>query len=156
MTPVTPYWNEGEACDMSTMITDEGMLRRYVLGQALPEEDGIRLDERMAEDDFRELVEATEDEILVEYFRGDLVEDGRDLIARLSASPAGRDRLELARSLATVTKNQPVPVSAPLPFLRRVAARPLMGGALAALAAALVAVAILIPRGPSSPPVPFN
>jgi len=133
---------------MSAMNTDDDpTLRSYVLGQ-LPEEDAIGLDARMAEDDFRESVESIEEEILVEYFGGGLpAVECRDLLRRLDASPTGKRRIELARSLATVVAEQrPEPVPVPIPITRRRrGSRPLVGGALGALAAALVAVALLVP-----------
>jgi len=125
---------------MSAIIPDDELLRSYLLGR-LPEEEAVRLEERMEEDDFRELVDAIEGEMLVEYFQGNLAAaDCRDLIDRLDASPAGRDRLALARGVAAVSR-QPVRVGRVVPF-PRIFSRPSVRAGLAAAALVVLSVGV--------------
>jgi len=76
-------------------------LRRYLLGQ-LPEEEADRLEQRLLlDEDFFELAEAAEAELLDECVRGELAPAlCEQLTRRLAASPGGRARLARARGLA--------------------------------------------------------
>jgi len=144
---------------MSLMTTDYEDLRRYLLGR-LPEKARMELEERFGDDDLFELAEATEGELLDEYFRGELAaEDGKNLIDRLSASVDGRHRIALARGLVAVceagiadtadaavdiadTAVAPPEMAPVVPFRRRgILARP---AARAALAAALVGLVVAV------------
>jgi hypothetical protein len=127
---------------MSVTNTDPENLRRYLLGQQ-PEEEESRMEERLLqEDELSELAESVEEELLIEHFQGKLPE-GRDLVHRLSASAAGRRRVELAQALAQA---MPSRVSPSQPSWRVILP--------AAVAAALVGVVVgihVIPP-PSLPP----
>jgi hypothetical protein len=140
----------------ATSPTDPFDLRKYLLGQ-LPEEEERGLEARLLEDpELFELAEATEAEILDEYFRGELTAadpaEGQGLLDRLSASPAGRRRIALARGLAAITATPARPELAEvLPFRPRLLARPAMQAALAAaLVGAAVAVWQLYPGAPTT------
>jgi len=113
---------------MSVTTTDPENLRRYLLGQQ-PEAEAERMEALLLEDDeLSTLAESVEEELLVEHFRGELPE-GRDLVDRLSASAAGRRRIELARAVAAAmpAKGRPPARSLWRTFVPAAAAAALVG-----------------------------
>jgi hypothetical protein len=79
---------------------DDELLRSYLLGR-LPEEDAEGLERRLlAEDDLFDLAEAVELDLLAATDRGAFSPAEREqILQKLAASPRGRERLALARSL---------------------------------------------------------
>ena len=140
--------------------TDDELLRSYLLAE-LPDEEADRLERRLlADDELFELAEAVEADLLAACDRGELAPAERErVLQRLAASPRGRERLALARSLNTVANTSRDPQGKVVPFQRRTPApaRPALRWA-AALAASLLAVAGLSwyaverPRGGESAP----
>lgn len=84
-------------------MRDEELLRRYLL-EPLPEEDLQSLERRLLQDDdFSDLAEAIESEILEEYARGELSPgERRRVAAYLRSSSAGRVRLSVVQGLSTL------------------------------------------------------
>ncbi len=118
--------------------SDEELVRSYLLGE-LPEEEAERTEGRLlAEDELFELAEAVEGDLLAAADRGELTPADRERVEqRLAASPAGRERLALARSL-----NQAARPTAPVvPFPRRSTAAASPAVRWMALAAGLAAAA---------------
>jgi hypothetical protein len=102
-------------------LTDDELLRGHLLGE-LPEEDAERLERRLlAEDDLFELSEAVEADLLAACDRGELTAAERErVLGRLASSPAGRERLALARGLNALAGAQANhPPAAVLPFKGR-------------------------------------
>lgn len=125
---------------MTSDNQDDELLRSYLLGK-LPDEDADQLEERLlAEDDLFDLAEAMEFDLLAAVDRGALTpEEREEVLRRLAASPGGRKRLALARSLnALATEREGE--SNIRPFFRRVPAFPQPAIRWLALAASLVIV----------------
>jgi len=117
-------------------MRDDEILRQYLLG-TLNEEQVDEIERRLlADGELFELAEAVEGDLLAAAARGDLspAERGR-VLRRLAASPAGRDRLALARGLASLGRE---PVSAEV-VVFQLLRRP--GVPAAAMAASLAFVA---------------
>src|SRR4029077_7915420 len=93
----------GEGGIMTPENRDDELLRSYLLGK-LPEEEADGLERRLlAEDDLFELAEAVELDLLAAADRGALARAEREeFLRKLAASPRGRERLALARSLNTL------------------------------------------------------
>jgi hypothetical protein len=91
---------------------NDGRLADYLLGK-LPEEEQERLEQEYLADDSRyEDVLAVEDELLVEYARGELEPADRARVeARLLRTDQDRERLAWARSLVTWFDTSRVPAS---------------------------------------------
>jgi hypothetical protein len=145
---------------MSVTNTDPENLRRYLLGQQ-PEEEERRMEERLLqEDELSELAESVEEELLIEHFQGKLPE-GRDLVHRLSASAAGRRRVELAQAVAqaipgepAVAPPEPSPAAEVIPIRRPFFDRPTVRTAMAiaaALVGVVVGIRVLTPLPSSAP-----
>lgn len=145
--------------------SDEELVRSYLLGE-LPEEEADRTEGRLlAEDELFELAEAVEGDLLAAADRGELTPAEKARVEqRLAASPEGRQRLALARSLNQAARRsqeaEGTAPSAPVVAFRprsTVASSPAVRWM--ALAAGLVAVAGLSwyalehPHGGESPPV---
>jgi hypothetical protein len=136
--------------------TDDELLRSYLLAE-LPDEEADRLERRLlADDELFELAEAVEADLLAACDRGELAPAERErVLQRLAASPRGRERLALARSLNTAARD---PQGKVVPFQRRTPAPARPAWRWAALAASLLAVAGLSwyaverPRGGESAP----
>jgi hypothetical protein len=99
--------------------TDDELLRSYLLGK-LPEPEADRLEQRLlAEDDFFNLLEALEAELLAAASQGELAPAERErVLRRLASSPQGRERLALAQSLNHLADERLAPV---VPLHRRAA-----------------------------------
>jgi hypothetical protein len=120
---------------------DDELLRSYLLGK-LPDEDADQLEVRLlADDELFDLAEAMELDLLGAVDRGTLTpEEREEVLRKLAATPRGRERLALARSLNTLAadkaRNSNVkPFHRPAPVFRPSAIRWM------ALAASLVMVA---------------
>src|SRR5258708_5288613 len=85
---------------MTPELQDDELLRSYLLGK-LPDEDADQLERRLlAEDGLFALAEAMELDLLAAVDRGTFTPAEREqILRRLAASPHGRERLALARSL---------------------------------------------------------
>jgi anti-sigma factor RsiW len=145
--------------------SDEELVRSYLLGE-LPEEDADRTEGRLlAEDELFELAEAVEADLLAAADRGELTPAERERVEqRLAASPEGKKRLALARSLNQAAGRPPqaaetAPPPSVVPFRprRSPAASPAIRWA--ALAAGVLALsglswyALERPHGGESPPL---
>lgn len=130
---------------MNENPSDDARLRSYLL-EELPEPEADALERRLlADDELFDLLEAHEAELLAAASRGELPAAEKErVLRRLAASPGGRERLALARSLnaeADRLADSP-PWSRVLPFIRRdVPARAVWSG-LAAAAALLLVVGL--------------
>ena len=125
---------------MNENLPKNELLRGYLLGE-LAEDEADRLERRLIEDDeFFDLCEAVEADLIAAYARGELKTDVA--LHRLVSSPGGRARLALARSLNSVADSRLSESRTVVPFRRRVAAvvRPGAQWALAAAAAILVLI----------------
>ena len=82
-------------------MSDDELIRRYLLGE-LPGGEREELEKRLlSEDDLFELAEAVEADVLEDYGRGELSAGQREQVARyLAASPEGRLRLAVLRGLS--------------------------------------------------------
>jgi hypothetical protein len=92
---------------MTSELQDDELLRSYLLGK-LPDEDADTLERRLlAEDDLFDLAEAMEMDLLAAVDHGTLTpEEKEEVLRKLAATPRGRERLALARSLnALATEN---------------------------------------------------
>lgn len=105
--------------------SDEELVRSYLLGE-LPEEEAERTEGRLlAEDELFELAEAVEGDLLAAADRGELTPEEKARVEqRLAASPAGRERQALARSLNRAARpnpqtQDPTPTAPVVPFRRR-------------------------------------
>ncbi|HSG39205.1 MAG TPA: hypothetical protein VLE27_06170, partial [Thermoanaerobaculia bacterium] len=79
--------------------SDDELLRRYFLGE-MSQEEAEGLEKRFGDDQFFELAEAVEADLLAAAARGELAPAERELVLkRLASSPQGRERLALARAL---------------------------------------------------------
>lgn len=79
--------------------SEDGLLRRYFLGE-MSQEEAEKLEKRFGDDDFFELAEAVEADLLAAAARGELAPAERErVLKRLASSPQGRERLALARAL---------------------------------------------------------
>jgi hypothetical protein len=117
---------------------DDELLRSYLLGK-LPEEDADGLERRLlAEDGLFDLAEAVELDLLAAADRGAFSPAEREqILQKLAASPRGRERLALARSLNTLADETAVARTV-LPFPSRVRPFPPPAIHWMALAASLV------------------
>jgi hypothetical protein len=129
---------------MKSNPEDEDLLRSYLLGELAGEASDVLERRLLADDDLFDLCEALETDLLAASARGELAPEERErVLRRLAASPQGRERLALARSLNWVADHElvAVPRGTVLPFQRfaramSTSSRP----ALAAIAAALIVV----------------
>jgi hypothetical protein len=110
---------------MRQNMTDDELLRSYLLGK-LQEPEADRLEQRLlAEDDLFDLLEALEAELLAAASRGELAPAERErVLRRLASSPQGRERLALAQSLNRLSNEQRADkhLAPVMPFAPRVAA----------------------------------
>lgn len=121
-------------------MRDDELLHRFLLGE-LAEDEAESLERRLLqEEELFELCEAIEGDLLAASARGELTPaENERVLARLAASPGGRARLALARSLARSAEEAPVaPMPAPLPFRRVAESPPRRAGRWMALAATLL------------------
>jgi hypothetical protein len=120
---------------------DDELLRSYLLGK-LPDEDADRLERRLlADDDLFDLAEAVELDLLAAVDRGAFTPAEREqILQKLAASPRGRERLALARSLNAVAAER-AEHSNVRPFARRAQAFPPPAIHWMALAASLIMLA---------------
>ena len=98
------------------------LLRHYLLGQLADEEVDILEQRLLADGELFELAEAIEGDLLAACARGELSPDEREaVLQRLAATPQGRERLALARSLTTLAGRRDArePRGVLLPFPRR-------------------------------------
>ena len=123
-------------------------LAQYLLG-ALPEAEELRIEAAyLADADAQERLAVVEDELVDAYVRHQLRRaDCHKLEARFLASPRGRKKLELARSLLALTRE-----AAPI---RRSVNRGWLGLAAAAAGAAVIGFLILGSRQPTPEPTAF-
>lgn len=119
---------------------DDELLRSYLLGK-LPDEDADRLEERLlADENLFDLAEAVELDLLAAADRGGIKPAEREEILRkLAASPRGRERLALARSLNILADEKAVERTV-VPFPRRAPSFPPPAIHWMALAASLTMV----------------
>lgn len=96
-------------------MSDDELVRRYLLGD-LPGDEEEALETRLLiEDDLHELAEAVEAEVLEDFARGKLTPGQRERVARyLGVSEEGRLRLAVVQGLAAT----PAPAGRLLPFAR--------------------------------------
>jgi hypothetical protein len=101
--------------DRVPAATDDDLMRRFLLGQATPEERD-RVEERYMRDaDYFEALCALEHELIVAHLQGQLPASWRDLFeSQLDASPARRQRVEETRAFMN-----DLVAAAPPPALRR-------------------------------------
>ena len=123
-------------------LRNHELLRSYLLGE-LPEEEMDRLEQGLIEDDeLFALCEALEGDLLAACDRGELTAAEKEQVhRRLAATPAGRERLALARSLNTAAREPRWKTALLLPF-RRFVPLPRLASGWAALAAAVLLVAV--------------
>lgn len=82
------------------LLDDDVLLRRYLLGELGEEERGTTEERLLADDDFFELAEAVEGDLLAAFARQELgSEERRRMIRRLASSRTGHARLALAQAL---------------------------------------------------------
>jgi hypothetical protein len=101
-------------------MSDDELVRRYLLGD-LPGDEKEALEQRLLrEDDLFELAEAMEAEVLEDYARGGLTSEQQEQVSRyLAASPEGRLRLAVIRGLAALPASRTAPTEGKLlPFPR--------------------------------------
>lgn len=128
-------------------MSDDELVRRYLLGE-LPGDEVEALETRLlAEDDLFELTEAVEAEVLDDYSRGGLTAGQREQVERyLNASAEGRLRLAVVRGLAATPASGrllPFPQRAALPAWAR--ARALAALVVMGVGAALLASITIVP-----------
>lgn len=131
-------------------MSDDELVRRYLLG-ALPGDETEALEQRLLrEDDLFELAEAMEAEVLEDYARGELTSEQKERVERyLDASPEGRLRLAVVRGLAAVAPGKVLQFPPPAPSLERPTVR------IEAIAALLViALGTALLAGIYVPPIP--
>lgn len=122
------------------MMDDEVLLRRYLTGE-LAEDAAETLERRLlAEDELFEACDAIDDDLVAECVRGELPAGQRAFVlSRLSASPSGRLRLALTRSLIDIadgrtrTAGPPPPRSRPAKLWRWAALAAVLAIVLAAV-----------------------
>jgi len=126
---------------MTPELQDDELLRSYLLGK-LPDEDADRLERRLlAENDLFDLAEAVELDLLAAVDPGAFTPAEREqVLHKLAASPRGRERLALARSLNALAAEKAGNGNVK-PFLRRAPAFPPPVIHWIALAASLVVLA---------------
>lgn len=125
-------------------MRDDELLHRFLLGE-LAEDEAESLERRLLQEDaLFELCEAVEGDLLAASARGELTpEDNERVLTRLAASPGGRARLALARSLVRAAEETPAePRPAPLPFRRAAGTPPPPAVRWMALAATLLFFAV--------------
>jgi hypothetical protein len=101
-------------------MSDDELVRQYLLGD-LPGDEKEALEQRLLrEDDLFELAEAMEAEVLEDYARGGLTSRQEEQVSRyLAASPEGRLRLAVIRGLAALPASRTAPTEGKLlPFPR--------------------------------------
>lgn len=101
-------------------MSDDELVRRYLLG-GLPGDEQEALEQRLLrEDDLFELAEAMEAEVLEDYARGELTSEQKERVERyLATSPEGRLRLAVVRGLAAMPAGKLLPFSRQAPSLER-------------------------------------
>jgi hypothetical protein len=88
--------------------SDAELVRSYLLGELSAEEAERTEGRLLAEDELFELAEAVEADLLAAADRGELTPAERERVEqRLAASPGGRERLALARSLNQAARRPP-------------------------------------------------
>jgi hypothetical protein len=122
------------------MRDDETLLRQYLTGE-LGEDDAEALERRLlVEDDLFEACEALDDDLAADCVRGELPANQRAyVLGRLSASPSGRARLALAKTLTDIADGRTRTAAPPL-APSRARSRRTTAWRWATLAAALLAV----------------
>jgi hypothetical protein len=142
---------------MKSENQDDELLRSYLLGK-LPDEDADQLERRLlADDELFDLAEAVELDLLAAVDRGALTpEEREEVLRKLAASPRGRERLALARSLNLLAAEQAASSNV-RPLAWRASAFPPPAVRWLALAAGLVILAGLawfaLKQGPQAPKV---
>ena len=133
--------------------SDEELVKSYLLGE-LSAEDADRAEGRLlAEDELFELAEAIEADLLAAADRGELTPAERERVEqRLAASPEGRKRLALARSLNQAARRPPQagetpPASPVVPFRPRSPRPPRSAAASPAIRWAALAAGVLAVSG---------
>lgn len=141
------------------LMDDDFLVRRYLLGELGEEERGDVEQRLLGDDDFFELAEAVEGDLLAACARNEVGPAERErIIRRLASSRTGHARLALAQALnhfgdtRTVTQTMRT-YAEPLPFRRRepVHHRPMVvrfATLAASLAAAILAIALVAPKMP--------
>jgi hypothetical protein len=126
---------------------EDGLLRRYLLGE-LPEEEAEELERRFGDNEFFELAEAVEADLLAAAARGELAPAERKLILeRLASSPQGRERLALARALNRVADEEHRQAEV-VRFPRAAIWKPAAWSALAASLVAVIGLVLFMPNDP--------
>ena len=100
-------------------VPDDQLLRRYLTG-SLPDEQAERFDDlSVADDEFAARLREAENDLIDAYVNGDLSGDTLDRFeAHYLASPAGRERVRFAESLAVYQKAAPGGRAAPFRWAR--------------------------------------
>jgi hypothetical protein len=134
---------------MKDISTDDAQIHSYLL-EDIPEAEADAFERRLlADDDLFDLLEAYEDELLAAASRGELATAEKErVLRRLAASPRGRERLALARSLNAEADRLAEAAASPrvLPFPRRLVPSRAAWSGLAAAAALLLAVGLWFAR----------
>src|SRR5215469_4346956 len=87
---------------MADRSEDKTLLERYILGQVSPEERAVLEERYQADGDLFEELIAKENDLIDSYVRGELSGSARlQFESRFPAIPELRERVELARSLAS-------------------------------------------------------
>ena len=139
---------------MPVTNNQESVIRRYLLGQ-LSDDDQELVEQRLLmEDDFFEELEIGKDELVDEYFHGQLLEaDSLWFEQNYLASSEGKRRLGFSKALRTYVRDHPKPQKS-VGFFERLAnlwsRQPILVGALASLAALVLVVGLwVITRSPA-------
>jgi hypothetical protein len=105
--------------DLRVWMEDHNLLRNYLLGE-LTEEKVDAVERRLlADDDYFELVEAVEGDLLADCASGALSPREHARVMRgLASTPRGRARLGASRELAILSRERPIlrPQPKPIPF----------------------------------------
>jgi hypothetical protein len=122
-------------------MEDPNFLRDYLLGE-LTEEKVDAVERRLlADDDYFELVEAVEGDLLADCVNGALSPQEHARVVRgLASSPRGRARLTTSRELAILSRERPILPAKPLPFPSYLVPTRTLVGRFAAMAAMLLVV----------------
>lgn len=134
---------------MNEHVIDDGLARKFLLGQLSPEEQG-RIEERaFADPDVFAFLQATEDDLMDEFLYGDLSSEEKKSFEKFFLHrPGRRQDLRIARALRRYLdhENEPLEVVAQranVSFWQRLGLSSLTGP-LAAAAIIIVAIAVLL------------
>jgi hypothetical protein len=131
--------------DLTAWMEDPNFLRDYLLGRLKDEKRDAVERRLLADDDYFELVEAMEGDLLADCASGALSpQDHARVMRTLASSPRGMARLTASRELAILSRERPIVHTRqsrqPIPFPAYLLPTPRLAGGIAAIAAMLVAV----------------